>query len=471
MKKKFLLPLAIMMLMPLASCTQSCKLSDPDKLLDKTPITDSMKLNLEYEGKKFAHVDGAESDHIGRVTVKGYTDGDTTNFTEEGHPDTIKVRYLGVNTPESTAKVDPWGKKASNFTKHTLEEAVEVVLVNDVDVFGEYDGSGGRWLGFVWYRKEGQKDLRCLNLEIVEQGFSNNHLFKDSTRCPYRSYFEKAEANAKKCGIRVPGEAKDPGFDYTERAEEVSLRTIREFFDEYGISESGSSGIQLIITGCVIGFIGDSPILRDVADPDPETGEYATMYCYAGYSSGLTSIVDIGDVVKFYCRATKFGDNIQMSDLHTNTSGDKHIEWWTSDDPEYAGFHIDLNPVDVDESALSKVKDLGAYDGKYCVVDVEIRTVTPSTDDDTEEGESGSGEEYYYKENEKTHAMTVYAWANKANHVTLNIRVDGNVADKPFPEQFKVGHTYRVYGYVQKYFDKYQIMVFNDAMYSIKEVK
>ena len=54
------------------------------------------------------------------VTVKTYVDGDTTHFhvpssvVENG---VLKARYLAINTPESTGKIEEYGKKASEFTK------------------------------------------------------------------------------------------------------------------------------------------------------------------------------------------------------------------------------------------------------------------------------------------------------------------------------------------------------------------
>ena len=96
-----------------------------------TPVTDSLKFAQanELEGKKFAGPDENAVDHLGYVSLKSCTDGDTANFEQDDYLDeygntvSIKTRFLGVNTPESTAKVEPWGKKASLFTKHKLEEA------------------------------------------------------------------------------------------------------------------------------------------------------------------------------------------------------------------------------------------------------------------------------------------------------------------------------------------------------------
>ena len=40
------------------------------------------------------------------------------NFLENG---VLKARYIAINTPESTGSIEPWGKKAANFTKTKLQ--------------------------------------------------------------------------------------------------------------------------------------------------------------------------------------------------------------------------------------------------------------------------------------------------------------------------------------------------------------
>ena len=54
------------------------------------------------------------------VTVKTFVDGDTVHFHV---PETVmetgvlKARFLAINTPESTGKIEEYGKKAAVFTK------------------------------------------------------------------------------------------------------------------------------------------------------------------------------------------------------------------------------------------------------------------------------------------------------------------------------------------------------------------
>ena len=57
------------------------------------------------------------------VTVKAFVDGDTTHFNvpESVEPTgVLKARYLACNTPESTGKIEEWGKAAARFTRDKL---------------------------------------------------------------------------------------------------------------------------------------------------------------------------------------------------------------------------------------------------------------------------------------------------------------------------------------------------------------
>ena len=79
-------------------------------------------------------------------------DGDTTHFTDK-NKNTIKLRYLGVNTPESTGRIAPWGKQASVFVKNKLENAYSIVIeAENVGNPPETDTTGDRYLGYVWYK-------------------------------------------------------------------------------------------------------------------------------------------------------------------------------------------------------------------------------------------------------------------------------------------------------------------------------
>ena len=120
------------------------------------------KLNLSSETKK------------AEVTVKSFIDGDTTHFnvpTDISPDGVLKARYMGINTPESTGKIEPWGKKASNFTKEKLSNAVSIYIESN-DSNWNVDSTGGRHLVYIWYKPSENEEYRCLNLDLIQNGLS-----------------------------------------------------------------------------------------------------------------------------------------------------------------------------------------------------------------------------------------------------------------------------------------------------------
>ena len=65
------------------------------------------------------------------VTVAAYVDGDTVHFSVPESVDpsgVLKARFIGVDTPESTGKIEEYGKKAAGFTKERLSDARSIVI-------------------------------------------------------------------------------------------------------------------------------------------------------------------------------------------------------------------------------------------------------------------------------------------------------------------------------------------------------
>ena len=156
----------------------------------------NLEMNLDYEGKTFLK-DGVE-----KVTLARCIDGDTAHFyLSDGSY--VKVRFLGIDTPESTIESEAWGKAASNFTKQILENAQTIVLEAEGNRTDVYE----RFLAFVW------ADGVLVNLEVVENGYSNCKL---SSSSKYFDSMYEAELAISKTGRRVWGEI-DPNYDYIRK--------------------------------------------------------------------------------------------------------------------------------------------------------------------------------------------------------------------------------------------------------------
>ena len=556
MKNKFLLLLTTVAML-LTGCQSGGKTGKQCTNDEYTPITDSLKLAQEDElaGKKFAGEDSSALDHYGLVTLRSCTDGDTANFTQPDYVDTtgtvvsIKTRFLGVNTPESTAKVEPWGKKASLFTKHVLDAAQasaeeesaktgktvqNIVLINDVSVFGERDGSGNRWLAFIWYRKNSSSPWRNLNLELVELGYSKNQLFLDSTMCNYRPYFEKAENAAIKCELRVHGQA-DEDYDYKEQTFEYSLWGIKKHYQEIGITDEGKSGFQLIVTALIVGIQGDSLFLRDVLVDQEQKEEcekngtepkLTGLYAYAGFNSGLCSTIQnyskknggdgtgVGLIIRFFARATIYSNNVQLSDLQSGTTGKKALRFISEDNFDkykdsfawsskyqdgtltYADLSRDTTPVTIPAEEIRNkgdsecyYTDLLQYQYDWVSVVVTIRSVNNSSDDDHPESSlvrRAAGSNYWAKIGTDGKSATIYAYitGKDGEHILTNLRIDqyivpyigpsfffGNGLEETYSpdsvfdctsEKSPVGKSFRVTGYLARYFEKFQIQLGNN---------
>jgi endonuclease YncB( thermonuclease family) len=177
-----------------------------------TPITDSLTLEpSDYEGKTF------EADGIQEVSLMRCTDGDTAAFTGVG-----AVRYLNIDTPESTGTVEEWGFAASEHMCDMLESAETIVVESEPNpAVGKYDSTGTRTLGYVW------ADGRLTNLEMIERGYSQ---VISAPLSQYGDLMQIANQNASNLGLRVHGQD-DPSFDPTQV--EVTIEQLVNNPDEY----------------------------------------------------------------------------------------------------------------------------------------------------------------------------------------------------------------------------------------------
>ncbi len=153
-----------------------------------------LHLDIDYTGKSFIN------DGIGEVKLVSSTDGDTARFKDLITGEIFRLRFLGIDTPETYAGEDPWGKAATMYTKNRLINAETIVL----EAEGARTENYGRYLGFVWV------DGVLLNLEIVEQAYSNSTL----SNSKYKQVFLDASLKAMSTGRRFYGEL-DPEYDYT----------------------------------------------------------------------------------------------------------------------------------------------------------------------------------------------------------------------------------------------------------------
>ena len=165
------------------------------------------------------------------VTVENHVDGDTVHFkSNNGKNGILKARFLAVDTPESTGKVQPWGYAASNFTKTELANAAEIMIESDTsDGKWNLDSTGERHMVWVWYRPAAGADFKLLNLNLMQNGYA---AAKNLTSTAYCEVMNKAYTQAIAHQIRYYSKEKDPDYYYGD-AIPVTLREIRTNIKEY----------------------------------------------------------------------------------------------------------------------------------------------------------------------------------------------------------------------------------------------
>lgn len=240
------------------------------------------------------------------VTVKSYIDGDTTHFnvpTELSADGVLKARYMGVNTPESTGKIEEWGKKASSFTKEKLLNASSIIVESDNDQWN-VDSTGGRHLVWVWYKPADSDDYRCLNLELIQNGLS---ISCGTTADRYGEAATKAFQQAKTQKLHVFSNEDDPEFFYGD-AYEIDLKGLRTNIALY-------ENCKVAFEGVVTRNNNNSVYVESY---DAETEMYYGMSVYYGYETGeLLNILKVGNLVRVVGTVTYYetGGTWQVSGL------------------------------------------------------------------------------------------------------------------------------------------------------------
>lgn len=281
--KKIISVLIILIVAIVATGCREPENTDPIPL--DTSYTDTLMLESAFAGKDFI------TDGIGEVTLNRCVDGDTITVNSGT---SITIRFLGVNTPESTGRVEAWGKAASAFVKEKLEAAQSIVL----EAEGErLDSTGRRYLAWIWYQPTGSAEYRLINLELIELAFSKYMINTQS------KYFDVALATNQKAARsleRVWGGI-DPDFNYSKEVVESNLLYMLNHHDEF------QSGTKFLITVKLIRTVGNNMFLEDAYDVSyDDDGEVVsgkgTIYAFHGYTVAYYRSYKIGDIFTIQCQ-------------------------------------------------------------------------------------------------------------------------------------------------------------------------
>ena len=387
-----------------------------DALVEANPSLKEAYSDVTLDGKTYTGKSFLKT-AVGEVTVTSYVDGDTTRF-KDASGEVISLRYLGVDTPESTASFEAWGKAASAYTKSCLENAKKIVL--EAETAGQQD-SNGRYLGWVWYQTDDDA-WHLLNLELIAFCYSKDKADSDSTYGEIATDIGTLIGNTHR---KVWGEA-DPDFDYSTTPKEISIKELRTNFGQY-------YSRKVTVTGVVAMMDGKAPVIVD-----PETGYGIYFYVPSWQATGTYNLV-VGNKVKITGVATYYG--IEETDL------DNMDEDLGKGSPQLTDFKDGCVELISEGNTVSPtLLEIASLTAASCGMYAEIKNLTVT---DT-----------YMASTESGFSIT----CQDANNNEIVIRVDsshfylaGTQEDGINFDDFKVGDTIQsVIGYIS-YYSGYQI--------------
>lgn len=305
-----LLLLASILLCCLTGCKGDPRQTEPSVPAESTaaPVASTAPVLEEIDYAGTVVLDMESSTLKQEVTVKQYIDGDTTHFhvPEDLIPGgVLKARYLSINTPESTGKIEEFGKKASAFTREKLSGATSIIIESENDTWNA-DSTGDRYLVWVWYMPQDSDTYRNLNVELLQNGLA---IANSSANSRYGESCMAAIAQAKQQKLHMYSGQPDPDF-YYGGAVELTLRELRTNIELY-------NGVKVAFNGVVT--VNDNNSVY-VESYDPETDMYYGIAVYYGYNlngQGL-EILNVGNEVRIVGSVQYYeaGGTWQVSDLN-----------------------------------------------------------------------------------------------------------------------------------------------------------
>ena len=432
--------LALLLLICVALSCVGCINTGDDELVD---YVSELKLDMSSESLKQ------------EVTVKAYIDGDTTHFyVPKSVNDTgvLKARYLAINTPESTGRVEEWGKKAATFTKSKLKDATSIIIESDDNKWNA-DSTGDRYLVWVWYKTSESSDYRNLNLEILQEGLA---IASNSADNRYGDACMKAIDQAREHKLYVYSKDADPDFHYGE-AVPVTLSELRANIENYNLTKVAFEGI--VTKDSNTGVYDEAY--------DEETGMYNGIYVYYGFNligDGMEILVP-GNEVKIVGTVTYYetGDSWQVSGVDYKPR--------KPDDPnniqKLSDGHSPAYLETTAETFNSKVNRVVIEDGEEVLKEFDYAKLCLGTSISMQ---NLKVVDIYTTTNEDSSSKGAMTLTCKVGDLTVDVRTtvlkdaDGNL----ITEEYFAGKTIDVKGIIDCFDGTYQIKVFSLGDITIK---
>ncbi|MBP3765845.1 MAG: thermonuclease family protein [Bacilli bacterium] len=136
------------------------------------------------------------------VTLNKCVDGDTAWFNLNNK--IIKTRFLGIDTPESTTKIEEYGKEASNYTCSKLKSSKKIEI--EYDANSDKTDKYNRHLVWVFI------DDKLLQSDILKEGLAEvKYIYGDYL---YLDQLNEAEEYAKEHKLNIWSNTTDNSIIY-----------------------------------------------------------------------------------------------------------------------------------------------------------------------------------------------------------------------------------------------------------------
>ncbi len=455
--KKFSRILSVLLLVSLsANCLWGCQATDNPQVQQTETSTPATSEPTQPEIQDYAAqltLDLDSETAKQEVTVKSFVDGDTTHFhvpADISETGVLKARYLAIDTPESTGKIEEYGKAASRFTREKLSSAVSIIIESDDDKWN-MDSTGGRYLVWVWYKTSDAEPYRNLNVEILQNGLA---IASSAANNRYGDTCMAALNQAKAQKLNIFSGEKDPDFFYGD-AVELTLKELRCNVEEY-------VGTKVAFHGIVTKHSGNGVYVEAL---DEETGMYNGMSIYYGFNlpgEGL-EILTVGNEVRIVGTVSYYeaGQIYQVSGLSYRAMrpDDPNNIQKISDGHEAAYVLTDADTfvngkVEVEENGESRTFD---YAQLAMASTLEMKNLKVQSVDTTDDEESSS-----------FGALTLHCEADGIP-VTVRTAVLQDENNNPITADAYLGKTIDVKGIVDQFRGEYQIKVLSAKDITILE--
>ncbi len=403
--------------------------------------TDPNETHVDYVANTKLDMNSATQKQEVTWGPHSHIDGDTSHFvvpTTFDPAGVVKVRYLAVNTPESTGQIQEWGKAASRFTKEKLSTAVSILIESDKANW-TFDGNG-RYLSWVWYKPSADAEYRCLNIELLQNGLG---VSSSASEGRYGSAAVAAIAQASREKLYMFSQQKDPEFPYGE-AESVTLKGLRTNIAYY-------LGKRVAVEGIIT---YNSDYTAYIESYDSETDMYYGMQVFYGYDSQLIDVLAYGSKVRVVGVLGEFYGTYQITSLKYNamrpTDPANTTQLETGHPVTYrettaAEFTGDKTILVGDESKTFAYAEL-AVSTSISMKNLQVTSIYTTTDPNSDDNG----------------AMTLTCTVDgKTVSVRTAVLKDAN--GNKITESAYAGKTIDVQGVVEHYNGKYQIKVLTAA--------